>query len=367
MSEVDEKVERLARLARERGLGGVLITRQPNFAWLTAGQTNRIDGSVDVGAGSLLVNADGHRFIVANTIEMPRLHDEALRGLSFEPVEYPWAEDHRDAAAALHAAQRRVHGNIGSDVAVPDVEDLSDAVRSLQAPLTAPEVARYRTLGHDVAAAVEQLCRMMRPGSSEMDVAVAVEDCIRQLGARAVVTLIGADDRIRRFRHPVPTTNVWRETLLVGLCAERGGLVVALSRMVSVRVSSQLRSVTEATAEVFGRLLRGTRQGATGAQLFSVATEAYAAVGHRGQESLHHQGGAIGYRSRDWIAHPSSAEVVRSPQAFAWNPSITGSKVEDTALLLDDHIDLITSTGQWPTLTTEDGAEQLSAAAILEL
>jgi hypothetical protein len=37
-------------------------------------------------------------------------------------------------------------------------------------------------------------------------------------------------------------------------------------------------------------------------------------------------------------------------QAFAWNPSITGSKIEDTALLVDGNIELITGTPRWPVI-----------------
>jgi hypothetical protein len=57
MNEIDEKVDRLARLAARRGLGGILLNTQPNFSWLTGGRSNQIDGSRESGGGSLLVSA----------------------------------------------------------------------------------------------------------------------------------------------------------------------------------------------------------------------------------------------------------------------------------------------------------------------
>jgi len=61
MHEIEEKVERLARLAAARGLGGILLNTQPNFAWLTGGRSNQVDGSRENGSGSLLVSARGMR------------------------------------------------------------------------------------------------------------------------------------------------------------------------------------------------------------------------------------------------------------------------------------------------------------------
>lgn len=42
-------------------------------------------------------------------------------------------------------------------------------------------------------------------------------------------------------------------------------------------------------------------------------------------------------------------------QAFAWNPTITGTKVEDTALVIGDNVELITSTPDWPVIETSGG------------
>ena len=367
MTELEDKVDRTARVARENGVDGILISRQSNFAWLSCGQSNRIDGSMEAGAGSLFITGSGGRYIVANTIEMPRLFNESLAGHDFQPIEYPWPRDHADPAAPA-AAVRSMLGSavIGADVPSPATLDLSGAIAAVHVPLTKHEVNRYRVLGRDVATAVERLCRTVQPGVTEQEVVARLISVVASVGARAVVTLVGSDERIAQYRHPVPTGKTWTNTLLVGLCAERGGLVVALSRIVATKAAAaDLVGRTEATAQVFARLLANTREGASGAELFEVAADAYRAVGHPGQEALHHQGGAIGYRSRDWIAHPHSHDVVQSRQAFAWNPSITGTKVEDTALLLDDAIEIVTTTSEWPSIETSSGEQRVKAPGIL--
>lgn len=137
---------------------------------------------------------------------------------------------------------------------------------------------------------------------------------------------------------------------MLALCAERDGLVVSLSRIVASRPPVDLAERTRATANVFGRLLEATRAGTTGAALYAAARDAYASVGFPGEELNHHQGGAIGYRAREWTAHPNSEEVVQARQAFAWNPTIAGTKVEDTALIVDGQIEMLTTSPDWPAI-----------------
>ena len=50
---------------------------------------------------------------------------------------------------------------------------------------------------------------------------------------------------------------------------------------------------------------------------------------------LHHQGGPTGYASREVIATPHTAVPIEVGQAFAWNPSITGAKSEETFVLTE--------------------------------
>src|SRR4028119_155062 len=92
-AEIAEKVGRMERMLAVEELGGVLIGAQHNFSWLTAGGSNGIDLGRDAGAGTLLVRADGKRFVLASRIEMPRLLAEELAGEEFEPVEFAWGDE----------------------------------------------------------------------------------------------------------------------------------------------------------------------------------------------------------------------------------------------------------------------------------
>jgi Xaa-Pro dipeptidase len=368
MHEIDEKADRLARLAHAQGLGGVLLNTQPNFAWLTGGRSNRIDGSRENGGGSLLVSAGGDRYVIANNIEMPRLQQEALEGLGFRPSEYLWIDEQADAGRPIEAAREVLKtSDIGCDGSLPGGKPIESQIAGARALLTEAELDRYRSLGRDVGSIVGEFCRELMPNLEEVEIARRLSAAVACVGARAVVTLVAADDRIARFRHPVPTSARWSRVVLVAICAQRQGLTVALSRLVAAgRPEPSLTSLTEAAAKVFGRLVHATTPGATGADLFDTAAQAYADLGFAGEETRHHQGGAIGYRAREWVAHPGSRETVQRRQAFAWNPTITGTKIEDTALIVDDEVEILTSSPGWPAIPLSNG-HNLSAAGILRL
>jgi antitoxin VapB len=280
---------------------------------------------------------------------MPRLIGEELVGLDYEPVEYPWTED-QDPAHAVGAARGLLGDTapLGADVALPGTTPVEAALSRARSLLTDGDIARYRALGRDAGLMLGNICLELTPGDVERDIARTIMDGALGIRARPIVTLVGSDERLRHYRHPVPTAAAWKHVVMVALCAERDGLVVSLSRMVAAGGPPDLEARTRAAASVFGRLLDATRPGATAASLYRVAADAYAAAGFPGEELKHHQGGAIGYRAREWVAHPKSQDAVQARQAFAWNPTIAGTKIEDTALVIDDRVEMLTSTRDWP-------------------
>jgi Xaa-Pro dipeptidase len=112
-------------------------------------------------------------------------------------------------------------------------------------------------------------------------------------------------------------------------------------------------------------LLDASRPGATSAQLFKVAQDAYAAEGYPGEERFHHQGGPTGYGEREWVATPKGTETVVNNQAFAWNPSIRGGKAEDTVVLRDGKIEWLTSTPELPVIDASVNGTPYPAAGVL--
>jgi len=364
--EVARKIARVAGLARHEGLHGIVLSGQHNFAWITAGRSNRIDASREGGSAAILVTADQRRFALANSIEHLRMSEETIAGLGFELVSFPWSAERAHPALAVERAADLARGPVGTDLVSPAARSVEGALSALRCQMDPDEIPRYRELAATCGRVVGQATAGMSPGMTEIDVARQVSAALASDGIRATVVLVGADRRIDRYRHPVPTDLPWLERLMVVVCAERNGQVVALSRLMARHPDEELARRTVAAAGVCGALMRACVPGRTGAELFRAASDAYAAAGFPGEEERHHQGGAIAYRSREWVAHPASTDIVTPAGAFAWNPSITGTKVEDTSLVLDDgRVEVLTASPGWPTIQVEVRGRPMSLAGIL--
>jgi antitoxin VapB len=327
--------ERLRQLMERRGVDAVVLRRPANFAWYTGGADTKVDHVAPEGVADLIVWADAE-LVLTNTIEAPRMRAEQVPG--FEVVEYAW---HEDRLAAL----REVVGCacVGSDLALPGTTDLSDEIAALRRTLDADAIENLRAVGADASAAMGEAAAEVEPGMTEHEAAAELAAACRRRGLTATVLLAAADERIAMHRHPVPVgATIERRALLVA-SAERGGLYANLTRIVELdEPDPELARRQRACDEILARMRdEATRPGRTLAEAFAACRRLYAEAGFPGEWRLHHQGGLTGYGSRELIATPASDHVIEPGQAFAWNPSITGAKAEETFVLTDAGPELV--------------------------
>ena len=154
----------------------------------------------------------------------------------------------------------------------------------------------------------------------------------------APVLLAASEERLVRYRHPVPHGGPLGKQAMLVVCAERGGLFVSLTRMIYFQEPDpQTARRQEACGEVLRRMREeATREGRTLAQAFEDCRRFYAEAGFPEGWRDHHQGGMTGYASREIIATPGTQQEIREGQAFAWNPSLEGAKAEETFVLGPD-------------------------------
>jgi len=359
-AELERKHERLVEWIRAQHLGGVLIRRNENVAWLTGGAVElRVLTPAETGVASLLVTAEGKRYYFTTENEAPRLHDEEFGALDFEPVLFPWFADDTAKAAAKLAG-----GPFGSDTPGAGMAQVN--LYSLRAALSETEIARYRWLGAETAAATVEALHQVEPGLSEYDLEAMTAANLLRRGILPSVYLYAVDDRIYKYKHAVARGARLKQYSMLNLCARKWGLAISITRFVHFgTLPAELAARFKSAAQVNAALLHATEVGATSAQLFRVAQAAYAAEGFPGEERFHHQGGATGYGEREWIATPDGTETVVNNQAFAWNPSIRGGKAEDTVLLREGRIEWLTATPELPVIEATENGKIYPAAGVL--
>jgi len=371
------RIALLQAFLRVNRFEGILLSRVDNFAMATGGKRNYVSTAADAGACSLFVNQAGQTCFVGNNIERTRVMAEELGPLGCEVRDFLWFEGN---AATL--VRKEFPGTLVSDDGSLG-ENVNGRLGYLRALLTVEEIEKYRRLGRCAAEAMMATLSAIQAGDTEAGIAARLiaEGARRQ--CQVPVALIAADDRITRFRHPLPSLSpllhpgagekrVHGYVMVVGGFL-REGLVVSMTRFRCV--GEMPAGISDAYARVCvvdALMQEASVPGRTLGDVFAVCRRAYADFGFAPDEwRNHHQGGTTGYAGRTCKAAPGEAFLILDSEwarrvkeivgedvpfghAFAWNPSAPGVKSEDTFLLLPDGSqEIVSLTPELPTVDIE--------------
>jgi len=313
--------------SRKRALGldaagGVLVTSRPaDVRWLLCGRGRPIDASAPTSPYTVVLDSAGASVLYPDIEDSRVRAEEPFDELGYELVPYRWHEGH----------------------GLVDTPPVLDALRL---ELDGDELACYRTSGAAVANAMRETLAQLRPEWTELRTAAELAARARARGFTTPVVLVAGDARQLVHRHPLPTEAALGRHALLAVTAEREGLHVSMTRLVSFGPPPhELAELVRAAAEVDAAYLAASRPGATLGEVFAAGAEAYAAQGFPEEWRLHHQGGLTGYRGREVFAVPGEPTPIPERAALAWNPSVTGgAKSEDTVLLTPDGLEVVTRT-----------------------
>lgn len=352
--EFGAKLKRFRGLLRVKGLQGVLLSNRANFSWLTGGFTSHIRSDVEKGVASLWVTPKDVE-LWCNSIEEKRFLEEEAKGLPFTYRVHPWYEPIRPKFKKA-----------ASDDGTYGLPSLKEDIARLRWSLLPEEMARYRQVGKLSGEALEIVGKKVRKGWRENQVAAELSKELVDRGLEPSVILVGADERLKRYRHPLPTTHKIDRTVMMVICAKGHGLIANLTRIVHFgEMPMDLKLRHYACLQVECAMWAKTTVGVEAREVFQAAVSEYAAQGYDGEWKKHHQGGPTGYETRDYLATPTQRERLVANQAIAWNPSITGTKSEDTILLTKKGLEAITPTPNWPMVKVSFGGKTYERPNIL--
>jgi len=334
---------------KAQSLDALVITRHANFAWLAGGGRSFIGTGSDFGAAQLLV-MPAKMVVIANNIEAARLQAEELPE-GCRVISYNWWEDGQPAKLVADLVGS---GALGADGPFPGASDVGGTLAPLRWTLTPAEQDAARHFGRLTGEALEEACRALQPGETEFEVAARLSAACLARGLDPVTRLVAADERTRQWRHPLPTHKRIQKYAMVVIGTQARGLVISASRLVHFGTPpDDLTHKANACTKVDAAVIKATVPGATASQLFELLRSTYAEVGYPDEWQFHHQGGLAGYAAREWRATPTSPHQVAEGQIYAWNPTIQGVKSEDTVMTTATGPEIITATGNWPTIDVD--------------
>lgn len=330
------KRERMLRLLAARGADSIVLRSQTAVSWYLDGARTHVSLAADPVA-AVVVRRDGDEVRVFGN-EADRLLAEELGAASrLDVVRVPW---HEPLLAQVRA-----------DL---DEADAAAELRAARASLLPAELARYRALCREVAETLTEVATAAEPDDTERDVAARLAAALVARGIDALVTLVAGRSRLA-YRHPLPTAVPLGDRAMLVACGRRHGLIANATRWVRFGPADPAEADAERRIHaVEAAFLDATRPGSTLGEAFARGVAAYARHGFDAAEwRRHHQGGAAGYAGRDPRAVPGIDDVVQAGQAFAWNPTAPGAKVEDTVLVAAAGLEVLTVDPRWPTAPTD--------------
>lgn len=348
----ENAINRVRGLMRGGELEGVVLTRPGTVSWASGALNPPIDRTAAEDTVWFAIGPE-RATVITTGVEHDRVKAELLPdGMGL--VAAPWWDSQALVTAAADAlgvpAER-----IGSDGHPGFGIDLAHDLAVIRLALSPAEQDELRALGADAAAAVENALRRWQPGDSDTDVAAEIVGHIEAVGGDAPVVLVGADERVGRFRHPVALGTEASELVMAVLVARRHGLHVALTRYVAAGPTPELDRDLAVVQQIHRRALAAAMPGETYGSLYATLDRAYREAGHANAWEQHYQGGPIGYGQREFEIAPCQtgsewwSVPIAAGTAIAINPSLSGgAKDEDTFLVTDNGLELITTTGDWP-------------------
>ena len=288
--------------------------------------------------------------------------EEKLEDQGWEFVIADWYQAADDVARLTKGL------TLSTDGISPGDADLNASLIPLRMVLLPEEQNRFRSLSQLCAQAMDVAIRQLKPGMSEFEIAAILSGETQRRGPQPIVNLIATDQRIYDFRHPLPTEKALEKYAMLVLCGRQYGLVCSLTRLIHFGpMPDELKRKAQSVAEIDAAMIAATRPGISLGEIFKQTQDKYAETGFENEWQLHHQGGPAAYLPREGVAVPGLDDQVQEGQAYAWNPSITGTKSEDTILVTAEGNEIMSAISDWPLIEVEIAGQTIARPVTLEI
>lgn len=339
LEEVSTKLEFMRNALQETESAAIRLRGTDWFAWASAGGSNTVLLAAETGVAEVLVTTSD-AWILTDEIEAQRLKDEQIPGQNspegslYQFAVNPWAESSKREAFVREATGG---GKVLSDRPTQTESSLPQSLIRHRRVMLPSEVERYRQVGQLASEAMTEVLSEAQPTWTEYQLAGAGAQALWARGLHPILMLAAGEHRLP-YRHPLPSGEAIRRQAMLIFCARGHGLIVSLTRFVCFgHLSDEDRKLHHSIAEIEAVALNHSQSGTPLNRVYEALAKAYEQQGYPKAIREHHQGGTAGYGAREVVATPETNDRLAANMVLAWNPSISGAKIEDTFVLNPDN------------------------------
>ncbi|MBU4450066.1 MAG: M24 family metallopeptidase, partial [Actinobacteria bacterium] len=229
------------------------------------------------------------------------------------------------------------------------------------------EIETLKELGIKTSVIVSRVCGEIKKGDSEFNGLALLHKHLIDEGITSNVSFIGSDKRIFDYRHPITTFKKIDNYFMVVICSEFKGLIASMSRSAYFgKIPKEIEEKKNILAKIDAEIIQHTRPGKTYAEVFKFIKNTYEKFGYKDEWKHHLQGGPLGYSPRYFLANEFTDVSIEVGHAFAWNPTVRGTKSEDTFLVKEDFNECLTYDKNWPSIEIKTSGMAIKRPDILE-
>lgn len=348
MSEVQNKLSSVRKVLAAQGIAGARFKGLDWFAWLTAGGNSAVLLAAETGIAEVVVTQD-KAAILTNDIEALRIKEEQIPN-DFEVLVSHWKDLSGNDKFVKELCG---NGKVLSDRPTANELSLPIEIEEMKLVLCTEEIERYRKLGSEAALAMTEALGVAEATWTENRLASEGARALWKRGIQPNLILVAGAMRLEKHRHPFPTNDVLGHRAMMVFCARRHGLYACFTRFVSfARPTPEESDRMKKVAQFEASILDASKPGAKLSQIFDAACGSYKQASFEDEIRKQHFGGITGYNAREAFARPTQTGQVdwtlKEGMALAWNPTLPGSKIEDTVLITKNGVEVLTLDPQWP-------------------
>ena len=203
------KEQRIREMLERLGYQSLVLTRRENFAWLSCGHKGVVSYVSETSPVFLLITPS-KKYAIGHNMDLPRTFEEELDGLGYEPVSLPTF-----GKSPLEKTLELAEGKLAVDDCFIGMDNIEPEILKVHEPFTLEELARYDKVCKESAAIVKELALWVKPGVTERQMLAKMWGMYLEQGFEGDCMFIVSDDRIKRYRHGVPSDKPIEKHLII--------------------------------------------------------------------------------------------------------------------------------------------------------